>query len=1237
MRFRNLFAASLLAISLGAGATSLRAQGIVTGTVSGTVQDSTGAVIPGAVVTATNKSQNLTFNAKSNASGDFNFSSLPVGTYSVTVKMAGFGDLNIGNVLVETGKTTGLGVEKLQTGSAVETVEVSTARNLLETTQAQVTTTFDSEAIEDLPTGGGLDQLALLVPGVVGTRSANFSNTNGTGISSNGQRGRSNNFEIDGQANNDNSVAGSQIFFQNQDALAEVQVITNNFGAQYGRNMGSVVNYITKSGTNAIHGSLFEFFTGDFLSAYTNSQKSTLGSTFNNCQAGLSPPPAGTPYTVGDLRFNFTASGAPIACGQKQRLTRFTDNTFGGTLGFPILKDKLFAFGSTLWTRDLNGSTSSTSGTRVFPTTAGLAQLQAALPGNAGVAELANFGPYAAVGGVVTQSPLSTTTSVTLPNGAVIQVPFAQITRTYNPQYFDQEHLGRLDYQMTPKDRFFLRYFYQNNISLFGGGSFASGAYYNVGDIAHSVGADWTHTFGPRWVNQLRYSFQQTKLDFDGGGFPKCTISNLSQCPSTFTLGAPYLSLGLANNIPQGRVVKVTQIIDNVTYNLGRHSITFGGEFDYQNSPNVFLPYINGGFSVTSFNNLLANITSSLTLATGASPNIHFTEPDFAGYVQDDWKVTPSFTANLGLRYEFFGQSLNLLHDSSLKSQNSSTPQWSTSLVQTGTATQAPTVFPFTPSFKKGFEPRIGFAYNPAAMKKLVIRGGFAINFDPAYYNIALNSYSAAPIVNQSTFTGCNGTTAQLSCIPAGGAYNTAVHAQDDVNNPSGGNPGAKTQTRVTPNFHNPYAESYTFGVQYEALKAATVEVRYSGNHTIGNFQTFNGNPTVGPNAGTTINGVTYAGATGGVGSFNAGYGGTALIPALANYFPAAAGNYCLPTQSTLNTAGSPTQTTADVGRSTCGSTLVRVRANTAFSIYNALQTSIQTRNFYGFTGSANWTWGKVVDNSSEVFSTNGGGNTNAFAQNPFNINTAERGVAATNFKNITSVGMVYTLPFFKHSTSLVGKTIGGFQVNSLYTFSSGQPFTPSQYYYSTLGANYSPNKSVPVQYGKDVFSTCDFNFNNGFTSLDVCRPFQGNPNAAKGTVALNVGGGNYVDANNNPISRNAARYVINNVNEELVQGTPFGTVGRNTATANTYNNVNFGLFKSFHITERYNVQLQTTLFNALNRAYYGTPDVLIDDASNGNGATFNNFTGNGGGVFGPSTGSATGSRNIQLGLKIQY
>ena len=539
-----------------------------------------------------------------------------------------------------------------------------------------------------------------------------------------------------------------------------------------------------------------------------------------------------------------------------------------------------------------------------------------------------------------------------------------------------------------------------------------------------------------------------------------------------------------------------------------------------------------------------------------------------------------------------------------MANQTGANPQWSTALPL------SITTFPYIAPFKKGFEPRLGFAYNPDNFKKLVVRGGFAINFDPAYYNIALNSYSAAPIVNAASFSGaaCTG-----GCIPAGGAVNASVHAQDDMYNPKGGNPGAKLQTQVTPNFHNPYAESYTLGVQYEILKAATLEVRYSGNHTIGNFQTVNGNPTVGPNA------------TGGQGTF-AG----AIIPALATYFPGIAGAYC--TSSTLATATiNPTST--DLGREHCGNAIIRTRTNTAFSNYNSAQTTLQTRNLYGFSGSVAYTYSRTIDNASEVFSATG---ESAFAQNPYNTNLGERGISGVNFKNVTAVGMVYNLPFFKGSRNFVGKAVGGLQFNTLYTFNSGQPYTPQQFYYSTIGYAAATNRT-PTSLGTQIFSLCDYNFNTSIIGVDACRPFQGNKNAPAGNVAVNTGNGTYVDQNGNATNPNNARFIVNNAAEAISRGTPFGNVPRNTFLGNTYNNVNFGAFKNFHVTERYNLQLQTTLFNALNRAYYGTPDTLIDDASIANGASFNNFSSKYGGQFGPTTGNATGARNIQLGARLIF
>src|SRR5882757_9221752 len=272
-RFNKTQLVALLALLFAA--TFTMAQGIATGSISGTLVDPSGAVVSAASVTAQNVETNLSLTTQSNDSGYFTFRNVPPGTYKLTVDGKGFRKVQVSQVAVQSARDTALGAVKMELASAGgETVEVIESAPIIETTTGQVTNTFDSAAVADLPTGGGFDSLALYLPGVADTGSNNFSNTNGAGFSSNGLRGRSNNFQIDGQSNNDNSVAGPSIFLGNQDLLGEVSIITNDFSVEYGRASGSVVNYVTKSGTNQFHGSAFEYFTGSFADSHTNEEKS---------------------------------------------------------------------------------------------------------------------------------------------------------------------------------------------------------------------------------------------------------------------------------------------------------------------------------------------------------------------------------------------------------------------------------------------------------------------------------------------------------------------------------------------------------------------------------------------------------------------------------------------------------------------------------------------------------------------------------------------------------------------------------------------------------------------------------------------------------------------------------------------------------------------------------------------------------------------------------------------------
>ena len=353
------------------GGTVARGQGIITGSISGTVVDSTGAVIPTASVTVTDLAKGTSFNTKAQSDGNFAFQAIPIGTYSLTITSSGFATTQIPAISVVTGVDHSVGKQVLGAGTSTTIIVEAQASAQIETTQSQVTTTFDTQQLTNLPTAGGFDELALLIPGVVDVHADNFSNTNGVGFSVNGERGRANNFELDGQSNNDNSIGGPQVFFGNDEALAQIQIVTDNFGAQYGRNAGSVVNYVTKSGTNSIHGSAIYKYSGNFTSSLATGV--SKGAQFGFCAPGQNPSTGCTPPVV----------------------PRYVNNWYGGTLGVPIIKDKLWAFGSTYWNRETQFGALDASPSSLFPTQAGLASIAGAFPGNPGVAVLQQLSPYA--------------------------------------------------------------------------------------------------------------------------------------------------------------------------------------------------------------------------------------------------------------------------------------------------------------------------------------------------------------------------------------------------------------------------------------------------------------------------------------------------------------------------------------------------------------------------------------------------------------------------------------------------------------------------------------------------------------------------------------------------------------------------------------------------------------------------------------------------------------------------
>lgn len=1194
-------------------------QGIVTGSISGTLQDAQKAVVTKANVTAINQATNQKSSSDSNSVGFYKLSNLPIGSYTVTVEAPSFAKLTLNNVVVKSSQDTSLGTQTMTAGATKEVVTVEEAPPLVESQTSQITNTFEAKKAQDLPIGNGFDSLALFVPGVASTEGAGFGNSNGARFSINGQRSRSNNFEIDGQQNNDNSVAGPSIFIGNADAIQELQVITN-FDAQYGRNMGGVVNYITKSGSNAFHGSAFEYYTGNFTDSLQNEEKSPF--------LGFCKPGVGTSGPDGIV-------GTSDDCN-RVKLPRYVDNQFGGTLGGPVYRNKIWFFGSGYFQRTRTGASPSTS-TSLTPTPNGLAQLKANFPGNNSVNLLSAVGPLSIAAGNPTFTGLATrfvtTTAglncnVAVPPAGCVPIEFGNITRSLPSLFNDYETADRVDWQASDKDRVFTRYLFQQTINTNATGDFASGYVVDIPARSQQIAIDWTHTFTSNFVNQGRFSYSRADVGFENGTFANCNRSNPTNCPTRINLRNGFMTFGLATNLPQGRLVNVTQWQDNLIWTRGRHTMKFGGEYDRQRSPNKFLPNINGSF--TYANTTAAGVTTSAfsnflqdrsTFALTDGPyNFPFKEQDVALYFQDDWRIKDNLTINMGVRWEWYQQAINLLHDITLAKQKSSSPFWDPALPL------SLSTVPHIPEDYNNFGPNIGFAWTPRIWQgifgqdKTVIRGGFRIAYDPAFYNMFSNVASAAPVVNAGNNIvqlGAAGTTC-VACLPTSGGLGTNVRAADLALIPTGAsaNPplGARTFTTVDPNFHNPYAEEWTFGVQRQIGNHLAAEVRYNGTHTVGQFQSANANPAL-----------------------------SALIAAgFSGYIP-----------SNLKPCTDPAQVgfAGGAGYADCNHRIVIQRGNYAWSNYHGLQSALRIQDWHGLSSDLAYTYSHTIDNSFEVFSRTGVGGL-SFGPNVFNMNRPEKASSTTSFPNVFAMNWVYDLPWYKSQKGWVGHVLGGWEWTANYRFSSGQLWTPSQNKgetglislgdptsaFSTVTDNLRPilsNPAAPLNtlgaFAHQGSATGPLVLINPVTCLTAPAPL-GAPTFAPNPANV---GGSFCPT----IAASAVHWIYNDPNAATFFGNPFLGVGRNPGLrGQTVNNVNMGFFKNTQVSERVTVQLRMTVFNIFNRQYRGVPDGLIDDIVFTNPSTFgNNFANSSGQGEVNAFQNGVARRRIQFGLHLLF
>jgi hypothetical protein len=1123
---------------------------VLKGSISGTVTDPQGALISNAQVKATNTATGAELKTTTDSAGGFRFSLIPTGTYKVEVSAPGFKTLTQTDIPVSAGGDAGLGALKLSVGDIGTTVEVTAATPLIESTQAQVTNTFSGQTLNSfvgVQENQGLDNLALFVPGVNSSRDSSFANTNGgLGFGVNGLRGRSNDQQIDGQNNNDNSVTGPSLGISDPEWVSQYVLVTNNFGPEYGRNSGSVVNVLTKGGGNAWHGSVYGAYNPSIYNALTNFQKIS----------GLTEPPT-------------------------------TNDTFAGIqVGGPVIKNRMFVAGG-FNSQIINASNVFTSGA-ITPTPAGLATLATCFPSGPGAQSLAalrQFGPFGITGGSPRANPVPLATSPSISGCPGVQ--FGTVTRNLGQPQHIYNFYGRTDFQWT-NDTLVGRYIYNQN-NLFNANettndNVAAGFPVNVPNLNQSALASWTHNFNPRMVNEGRVAYGRTNVQF-GGNTIGNTVPPLSQIDRAISQiafsSASNLGFGPFNNFPQGRIVNTWQIQDNWSYNMGRHTVKAGVNWTYQRSPNQFLPNFNGVTRFSNWNAYFLNTPSLVRIANG-TPNLDFREYDTFVYIGDDWKVNRSLTLNLGLTWSYYGQPANLFNDLTTKREsNPATAFWNPAVpfaARTVPRISAPT---------NQYGPSAGFAYAPGG-GKTVFRGGYRYSYDPPFYNIYTNISSAAPSVFLQTFTGANAANKPLLAAPTGPNVRTqlAPFLQTGVFDPR-----TFTQSNVTSNFSPQRVHSWSFGVQREVTRNQAIEARYVGNKGVNLFQSVDGNPFIADLQSSFPQFVPPG-----------------LTPCPSTQQVLAPGQK--PTDVGRQTCGQGiTRTRTNHGFSNYQGVQVEYRANNIFrqltfrTGYTYSKTLDNVSEIFGTETSFGLGGGNTIAFPQNPTSPQRGEYSFSGLDYPhtYTVLVSEQlpffreqhGFAGHVFGGwtisanyILQSGQRYTPA---QSTGIAANTASGdfFDVGFLGAFNGAfdvaRPF---------LGSASAPLTNVGIFLG-DACNPAGPQLLTGA----VCSSMPANTLISMN--AINTLGTAV------PISRNQVRYIVNGGVSETVFGTPFSNSPRNIPQNDMTNIANLSVAKAIKFSERASFEFRATALNVMNHPNFRSIDPFLENAGNftsGNG-----------------------------------
>ncbi|HEX4423819.1 MAG TPA: carboxypeptidase-like regulatory domain-containing protein [Terriglobales bacterium] len=1096
------------------------------GSIAGTVTDSTGAVVPDAEVIARNVGPNTVRSTTTNGAGVFSLTDLVVGTYEITVTKPSFKMFHVTAVELTVAQSITLNA-KLEAGAASEEVQVrgdQVADIDLET--SQVSDLVDSRKVQDLPLiTRDPYSLVLLSPGTVQT------NGNG-GFSVNGSRDRNNNFMLDGTDNNDTSVPGGPsggALGANPDSTEEFRVITSNFNAEFGRNTGAVIDVITKSGTNQFHGDAYEY---------------------------------GRWNGFGGARDWFNPSGGPNGGPQNP----YVRNQFGYSIGGPIRKDKTFFF----FNEEFDRFRTATTGSATVPTAAFKSGsftyidpngLQVPIDLNQGSSVNAFNLPL----DTTIQRVLALYPNPTSSNGdgytGQINFPTGSKQNSYNT-------VAKIDEHFTGSETLSLRYGYDHFVDpdpfhddvLPGGvGSTAEKS------IGEALSANLTSVLRPNLINNFIFGWNHIYAAFACNH----TVLDSAGTIDEFGNGTDYtfdpfnsfgcLSLGDSNG--QDRKTGTVSYADSVSWVHGNHTFKFGGDFRdvgeggddnffSRRSLTTDSPIL-GGPDLINFPTTVPGAIETVQLADAASAlygfvledfnseffnkagvrqgsdNKLFRQHEYDGFAQDMWKVRSNLTLNLGLRYQFdsvpYEEGANLSNLLGDPASFAAGQDVVLSLVGPGTGHKL---------YKddwSGIEPRIGFSWDPKGDGKTAIRGAFGIFHDRVFGNLFGNARGNPPFEQDyfnEPFQTVN------SALPAGsfgGATGGPLPLVVPNTTPSAVIPDGSQLAPVLfdPNFRNPVSDSWNLGIQRQLPGNITVDVAYVASKGTHIFRAVNGNPQnpalVNQLLAICNNTTVFTNAFGDP---------TTCAPTdvtkgnIFNGFD----NGILPFNAVANNALNSPDLTRSIGNSN----------------YNSLQLKVTRRMTHGLEIQGSYTYSHGIDDSGDPL-VPGGGN-RSFPRDSLDL-AQERGNSDSDIRHAAVFNYIWEMPIGKGQNYLnhgvVGRVFEGLQLAGITSLHGGLPF--------------------------DVYSTTDSQRSGLSNRADLLGdPFAAgvNPNASPSTKTYFSN----IDAFGQP-----------------AYGGP-GNIGRNREYGPGFVDFDVALSKKMAITERVAMELKMEGYNIFNRPQFTNP-----------------------------------------------